>query len=83
MFGIILYDVLFFAIPIILIGLFGISLYRYISAKKHNKKIPGTFSPQEIEKRKLVFIAISVVVGVLSAIVIGFMTLLFTAVAYM
>lgn len=83
MFGILLYDILFFAIPGILIVLFVISLYRYIFAKKQNKKVPGTFTPEEIKKRKTFLIVLSVVVGVLVVIVIGFIALLFMAVAYM
>lgn len=83
MFGILLYDIIFFAIPIILIALFGISLYRYISAKKQNKSVPGTFSDAEIQKRKIMLIVLSVIAGVLAVIVLGFIALLFMAVAFM
>ena len=83
MFGILLYDILFFGIPIILIILFGISLYRYLSAKKQNKEMPGSFSDSEIKKRKVMLIILSAIAGVLSVIVIGFIGLLFMAVAYM
>lgn len=81
--GILLYDILFFAIPIILIALFGISVYRYVSAKKQNKAAPGTFSDDEIKKRKIMLIVLSVITAVLAAIVIGFIVLLFMAVAFM
>ncbi len=83
MFGILSYDILFFAIPAILIILFGISLYRYVSAKKKNKKVPGTFSDEEMKKRKIVFIIFSIVSGVLAVVVIGFSVLLYMAVAFM
>jgi len=83
MFGILLYDIFFFAIPIILIVLFGISLYRYVSAKKQNKVTPGTFSDVEIKKRKIMLIVLSVIAGVLAVIVIGFIALMFMAVAFM
>lgn len=83
MFGILLYDIFFFAIPIILIALFGVSLYRYISAKKQNKAVPGTFSDAEIRKRKIMLIALSIIAGVLAVIVLGFIALLFMAVAFM
>ena len=83
MFGILLYDIIFFAIPNILIALFGISLYRYISAKKQNKSVPGTFSNAEIIKRKIMLIVLSVIAGVLAVIVLGFIALLFMAVAFM
>ena len=83
MFGILLYDMFFFAIPIILIALFGVSLYRYISAKKQNKVTPGTFSDAEIKKRKIMLIVLSVIAGVLAVIVVGFIALMFMAVAFM
>lgn len=83
MFGILLYDILFFGIPAILLALFGISLYRYVSAKKQNKAAPGTFSDEEIKKRKIMLIVLSVIVGILVVVVIGFLALLFMAVAYM
>lgn len=83
MFGILLYDIFFFAIPIILMVLFGISLYRYVSAKKQNKVAPGTFSDVEIKKRKIMLIVLSVIAGVLAVIVVGFIALLFMAVAFM
>ena len=81
--GILLYNICFFAMPILLIVLFGISLYRYLSAKKQNKAAPGTFSVDEIKKRKIVLIVLSVMAGVLTAIVIGFIALIFMAVAFM
>ena len=83
MFGILLYDILFFAIPILLIALFGVSLYRYVSAKKQNKAVPGTFSDAEIKKRKIMLIVLSVIAGILAVIVIGFIALLFMAIAFM
>lgn len=83
MFGVLLYDIFLFAIPFILIALFGVCLYRYISAKKQNKIMPGTFSAAEIKKRKIMMIVLSVVSGVLVAIVIGFIALMFMAVAFM
>lgn len=83
MFGFFLYDIFFFAIPIVLIALFMISADRYVSAKKQNKAAPGTFSDAEIKKRKIALIVLAVIAGVLAAIVIGFIALMFTAVAYM
>ena len=83
MFGILRYDILFFGIPVILIALLGVCLYRYISAKRQNKASPGKFSDKEIRKRKIMLILVSVIVGILTAIVIGFIALLYMAVAYM
>ena len=83
MFGVLIYDFLFFAIPLLLFVLWGISLYRYCSAKKQNRKRSGAFSPGEIRKRAIVFVVLSVIISILIAVVIGFMVLLFMAVAYM
>lgn len=83
MFGIILYDILFFGIPVSMFLLFGISLYRYIRAKKENRVQPGTYSQEEMKKRKLMLIVSSVIAGVLLAVIIGFVALLYMAVAFM
>lgn len=74
---------LFFGIPIILVILFCICLYRYISAKKQNKVSPGTFSDAEIKSRKNMLIVLSAIVGIFAAIVISFIALLSMAVANM
>lgn len=83
MFGISFYNILFFGIPVIFITLFGVCIYRYIYAKKQNKISPGTFSDMEIKKRKTMLIALSVISGIPLVIVIGFVAVLFMAVAYM
>ena len=44
------------SIPIVIITLFFISLGFYVSAKRQNKKVPGTFQQSQIEKRKVLFI---------------------------
>lgn len=79
----ILYDILFFGIPALLVILTGVSIYRFVSAKKKNRQAPGTFSEEEIRKRKIAMIVLSVITGVLAVIVIGLIVLLFMAVAYM
>ncbi len=83
MFGILIYDILFFAVPIIFITLFGISLYRYKSAKKQNEEKPGSYSEREIKERKFMLIATSVVALIIAALAAGFIMLLFMAVAFM
>ena len=83
MLEILLYEIFFFVIPVILIVFFGISLYRYVSAKNQNKVAPGTFSDDEVKKRKVILIVLSVISCVFVAIVIGFIALMFMSVAYM
>lgn len=75
--------VLFFALPFLTVGFFGISLFRYLCAKKANKKNPNTFSADEIKKRSLLFVVSSVIMGVFVTIVIGVIVLLCMAIAYM
>ncbi len=83
MFGILIIDLLFFAIPILLLSFLGISIYRYISAKRQNAKAPDTFSSNELKTRKLLLIISAVLTAVFVTIVVGFVALLFLAVAYM
>ena len=79
----VLYSILFLAIPAVLIVLFGVCLYRYISAKRQNKNVPDTFPPEEIKKREIFLIVSSVLLGVFAAVVMGVMVLLFLAIAFM
>ncbi len=83
MFGILIYDILFFAIPAGMLAFLGISGYRYISAKKKNAQTPGSISEREMKTRKTVFVITSAVAGVFLAVVLGFVALLFMAVAFM
>lgn len=74
---------LFFAIPTISVVAFGVSLYRYLSAKKKNKLSPGTLSAEDMAKRKTALIVFAVIAGILVAMVVGIIILLFTAIAFM
>ena len=78
-----IYSFLFFAIPVSMVAFFGISLYSFVRAVSANKKNPGAFSADEIKKRRLLFIVSAVIAAVLVAVVVGFIALLFMAVAYM
>ena len=83
MFGVFIYDFLFFAIPVLSIIFFGISLYRFCSAKSANKKSPESFPPSEIKKLLILLIVSSIIMGALLLIVIGCIVMLFMAIAYM
>lgn len=63
--------------------LWGLCLYHFVSAKKKNKKAPGTFSDDDIKSRKISMIILSVIFGFFVLIVIGLIILLNLAVAYM
>ena len=71
------YGILFFAIPAILIVLFVFSLYSYISAKKQNKNSPGAFSPEEIRKRLIFLIVAAVLAGLAVAYVLVIISMMF------
>lgn len=69
--------------PTAILLFFICSLVAYISAKKKNEAAPGTYTPERITTRKILLIVSSVILGVIVAIVVGFMALLATAVIFM
>lgn len=74
---------LYFAIPVAAILFFIVSLCLFLSARKQNKLQPGSVSAQTLRKRKIMLIVSSVIAGILAAIVIAFIALLYMAVAFM
>lgn len=74
---------LFLAIPLMTLIFFVVSLCEYLSARKREKREPGSVSPEEMKRRKTMLIVSSVIAGVLLAIVVGFVGLLYMAVAFM
>ena len=76
-------ELLFFGVPIAAVLFFGVSLWRFLSAKGANKKAPGTYTENQLAALRLVLILASVIAGVICAIVVGFICLMFMAVAYM
>lgn len=76
-------DLLVFLIPMLLLALFGVSLYRYLSARRKNKREPGSFSSSQMTFRLWMLILSGTVAGIFVAILLGLMALLFLAVAYM
>ena len=82
MFGSI-FQILFYAIPIGLIALLVFVCKRYRSAKRQNEAAPGTFTDKEIKKRKTAMIVVTVIVGAILTVVLGFTALLYMAVAFM
>lgn len=74
---------IFFSIPFAAIVFFVISLCGYLGANKRYKAAQDEVAMQEKKKYKTLLIVSSVIMGVLLAIVISFMALMFMAVAYM
>ncbi len=83
MIGFISCEVMFFAIPLILIVLLGISIYRYVYARIKNKEEAGTFSKSEMEDRKIFVIICAIPLVVFVFVVVGFIALLFSGISYM
>ncbi len=80
---ILLIDALIFGVPLIFLSFLGISLFRFLYAKNKNKKTPDTYTKNEIKKRKITLIVVSVINGVFFSIVIGFIILFGMALANM
>ncbi len=78
-----LFKAFIYLIPMTSIVFFIVSLCDYISSKKQYKIEPNEVNEQKKNATKSLLIVSSVIMGVLLAVVIGFMALMFTAVAYM
>lgn len=74
---------LFILIPVVLLVLMVVSIIRYVSAKRKNKQLPGSFSDVEMTKRLIIMIVLTVIVVSLAVIVVGLIALVYMAVAYM
>lgn len=78
-----LMSALIYLIPLAAIVFFVISLCDFISVKKQYKTEPNETNEQKKNTAKTLLIVSSIIMGVLLAVVIGFMLLMFMAVAYM
>lgn len=70
---------LFWAVPLGAIAFFIVSLILYLRAKRQ----PDSVSREKLKTRKFLLVVSSVIAGVLAAVVIGFIALMFLAVAFM
>ena len=75
--------VLVFGIPLASVILFVCSLIRYLDAKGQNRERPGAISPEQMKRLRTQLIISSVILGVLVAVVVGIVVLLYLAIAYM
>ncbi len=78
-----LYEYLYFAIPVAAIVFFIVSLCLYLCGRKRSRLQPGSVSDRRLNFLKWLLIVSSVIAGVLAAVVIAFMALMFMAVAFM
>ncbi|MBQ8799301.1 MAG: hypothetical protein IJZ55_07030 [Lachnospiraceae bacterium] len=72
-----------YLIPLAAVIFFIISLCNFIEAKKHYKTEPNEANKEKKNTTKTILITASVIMGVLLAVVIGFVVLMYTAIAYM
>ena len=72
-----------FGLPLISLALFFVSLFRYRTARKKNRKVPGTFAEEEMKKRKTALIAFSAVAAVFAAAFITIAILFALSIKYM
>jgi len=78
-----LMELLYISIPIASVVFFVWSLRRYLEAKRLNREEPDTVTADEVRKRKVILVESAVIMGVILSVVIGFVALLFLAIAYM
>ena len=83
LFGLFWQDLIFMLIPLIIIAFFAIALVRYIHGKRLRKKAPDLITHRQLRNRLIMLVVASVLLGLLACIVIGFIILLYTAVAFM
>lgn len=79
----VLMSTLIYMIPLAAIAFFVVSLCNFTGAKRQFKAEPNEMNEQKKNTAKTVFITSLVIMGVLLVIVIGFMALMFMAIAYM
>ncbi|MBO5023469.1 MAG: hypothetical protein J6D11_04065 [Clostridia bacterium] len=77
------FEILYFAIPLAFVIFFIVSLCLYVCAKIRNKKKAGTVEESRVKLYKMLLIISGIIVGVLAAVVISFIAIMFMAVAYM
>ena len=78
-----MFETLFFGIPILSILAFGINLVRYLIARHDNRRSPGDHDESEMKTLRLWLIITGIAAGILGGILLGFLALMFMAVAFM
>lgn len=78
-----MFEMIFYAMPIVVAAFFVVSLILFLSAKGKNRKQPGTVPSEEIKWKKLLLIISAVTLLIYLAIAIGLILLIATAVAFM
>ena len=72
-----------YLVPMAAIAFFVVSLYNFVVARKHYKAEPNEENELKKKTTKTLLVVSSVIMGVLFAVIIAFVSLMFMAVAYM
>lgn len=78
-----IFSIVIYLIPFTAIAFFVVSLCNHIAARKQYNADPNETNLQKKKSTGTLLIVSSVIMGVLLAVIIGFMALMFMAVAYM
>ena len=72
-----------FGLPIAAEAFLVVSIIRFILAKVKNKRVPYTYTDNQIKTRLILLIVSAAIYLTLIAVIIGFVILLFSSIAYM
>ena len=76
-------SILFYLIPVLILVTFVVSLTLFLVENGKKKREDPAYQPQKQKTTKVLMIASGVVLGIMLLVVIGFILLLMTAVAFM
>lgn len=76
-------EFLFYSIPIVTLLTLIVSLVLFLSAKIRSKRHPGSVNPRSVRFWMIMLIVSSAITATTIAIVIAFIALLYSALAYM
>lgn len=78
-----LFSLLLYLIPLLAITFFITSICNYSTAKKSHKAEPNDLNAHKMNTSKKLLIVSTIVMVVFLAIIIGFIAMMYTAIAYM
>ena len=74
---------LLYGLPVAALLFFVVTLVLYITARRQNKRAPGSVPAETLRLRRLMLIVSAVIAGLFAVVIVAFAVLLFTAVAFM
>ena len=73
----------FWLVPLAAVTGFLVSLFMYLYARRKNKRVPGSYSEQQMRNKGYILGVFSVIAGAMLIAIIALVILLYTAVAFM